>query len=127
MKRGQEREAPTMTELRISVADTIGAVADGEWDACANPQASVGGGNTRCAPESAGNGQQTFDQDLLSLHRGGFITVPEAIKHATNPDALTMALRGLTSSGSTQEARRTTTGPKPPPPAPVFNGTAKEH
>ncbi len=57
MKRGQEREAPTMTELRISVAETIGAVATSEWDACANPQVSARGSNTRCAPDSAGNGQ----------------------------------------------------------------------
>ena len=57
MKRGQEREAPTMTELRISVVETIGAVAASEWDACANPQVSARGSNTRCAPDSAGNGQ----------------------------------------------------------------------
>jgi uncharacterized protein len=57
VKRGQEREAPTMMELRISVAETIGAVAASEWDACANPQVSVSGGNTRCAPDSAGNRQ----------------------------------------------------------------------
>jgi predicted N-acyltransferase len=57
VKRGQEREAPTMTELRISIAETIGAVAASEWDACANPQVSVSGGNTRCVPDSAGNRQ----------------------------------------------------------------------
>ena len=56
VKRGQEREASIMTELRISVAETIGAVATGEWDACANPQVSARGDNTRCAPDSAGNG-----------------------------------------------------------------------
>jgi predicted N-acyltransferase len=57
VKRGQEREASTMTELRISVAETIGAVAASEWDACANPQVSARGDNPRCAPDSAGNGQ----------------------------------------------------------------------
>ena len=67
--------------------------------------------------KNAGNGQQTFDQDLLSLHRGGFITVPEAVRHATNPDALTMALRGLSAQGSIQEARKNGP-PKPPQPAP---------
>jgi predicted N-acyltransferase len=57
VKRRQEREAPTMTELRISVAETIGTVAASEWDACANPQVSARASNTRCAPDSAGNGQ----------------------------------------------------------------------
>jgi twitching motility protein PilT len=77
--------------------------------------------------KSAGNGQQTFDQDLLALHRQNLITVPEAIRHATNPDALTMALRGLSSSGTTHEARKTPAGLKPPQPAGVANGGAKEH
>jgi twitching motility protein PilT len=54
--------------------------------------------------KTAGEGQQTFDQDLLSLHHQGFITVPEALREATNPEALTMALRGLNSSSSTHEA-----------------------
>ena len=44
---------------------------------------------------AAGGGQQTFDQDLLALHRQELITVPEALRHATNPEALTMALRGI--------------------------------
>jgi twitching motility protein PilT len=44
---------------------------------------------------TAGGGQQTFDQDLLSLHRQELITVTEALRHATNPEALTMALRGI--------------------------------
>jgi twitching motility protein PilT len=74
--------------------------------------------------KNAGNGQQTFDQDLLSLHRQGLITVPEAIRHATNPDALTMALRGLSSGGSIQEAKKN--GPKTIQPPPSYNA-AKEH
>jgi len=57
VKRGQERDPLTMTELRISVAEAIGAVAASEWDACANPQVSARRDNTRCAPDSAGNGQ----------------------------------------------------------------------
>jgi len=57
VKRGQERDASTMTELRIGVVETIGAVAASEWDACANPQVSARGDNPRCAPDSAGNGQ----------------------------------------------------------------------
>ncbi len=37
---------------------------------------------------AAGDGQQTFDQDLLNLHRDGHITVPEALHNATNPEQL---------------------------------------
>jgi len=48
---------------------------------------------------SAGDGQQTFDQDLLNLHRQELISHSEAIHHATNPEALTMALRGIGASG----------------------------
>jgi len=52
---------------------------------------------------SAGGGQQTFDQDLLSLHRQGVITIPEALRHATNREALMTALRGISSSTSVNE------------------------
>jgi len=45
--------------------------------------------------KSAGEGQQTFDQDLLSLHKQELITHAEALHHATNPEALTMAMRGI--------------------------------
>lgn len=45
--------------------------------------------------KSAGEGQQTFDQDLLNLHRQELITHAEAMHHATNPEALTMAMRGI--------------------------------
>jgi predicted N-acyltransferase len=38
-ERLEESRTPRMTELRISVAETIDAVEAGEWDACANPQA----------------------------------------------------------------------------------------
>jgi twitching motility protein PilT len=53
---------------------------------------------------TAGNGMQTFDQDLLGLHRQQLITVQEAMHHATNPEQLQMALRGISSSKSVQEA-----------------------
>ena len=53
-----------------------------------------------------GGGQQTFDQDLLRLHRQELITVHEAQRHATNRDALTMALRGISSSKSLNEAQQ---------------------
>jgi twitching motility protein PilT len=52
---------------------------------------------------SAGGGQQTFDQDLLRLHRQELISIAEAIRNATNRDALTMALRGINSSKSITE------------------------
>jgi twitching motility protein PilT len=52
---------------------------------------------------TAGNGQQTFDQDLLALFRQELITAPEALKNATNREALTMALRGISSSKSISE------------------------
>jgi twitching motility protein PilT len=45
--------------------------------------------------KGAGGGMQTFDQDLLSLHKNGHITVPEALRNATNREALGMALRGI--------------------------------
>ena len=77
--------------------------------------------------KNAGGGQQTFDQDLLALHRQGLITVPEALRQATNPEALTMALRGVSSSGSTHAAPNKSS-PKPAPPAFVQNGAGpKEH
>jgi uncharacterized protein len=41
-----------MSELRISVAETIAVVEPGEWDACANPRAVSGNANTQ-----TGNGQ----------------------------------------------------------------------
>jgi twitching motility protein PilT len=54
--------------------------------------------------KNAGNGQQTFDQDLLSLHRQELISTSEALLNATNRDSLTMALRGIKSSKSVSEA-----------------------
>src|SRR4029077_14475502 len=35
----EQSRTPRMTELRISIAETIDAVEAGEWDACANPDA----------------------------------------------------------------------------------------
>jgi Tfp pilus assembly ATPase PilU len=65
----------------------------------------------------AGNGMQTFDQDLLALHRQELITVPEALRHATNPEALQMALRGISSSKSNDAARQGSHHAPPRPPA----------
>jgi twitching motility protein PilT len=47
---------------------------------------------------TAGNGQHTFDQDLLSMFRQELISHHEAMLHATNPESLNMALRGISSS-----------------------------
>ena len=66
---------------------------------------------------SAGGGQQTFDQDLLSMHRRELISVGEAVRHATNPEALSMSLRGISSSKSIQEPGGPHGGPQPPRPA----------
>ena len=49
--------------------------------------------------KSAGNGQQTFDQDLLHLHKEGHITVPEALRErdasgAVDDDAARDQLEG---------------------------------
>jgi twitching motility protein PilT len=49
--------------------------------------------------KSAGNGQQTFDQDLVKLHKDGHITVPEALANATNREAIAMMLRGISGGG----------------------------
>jgi twitching motility protein PilT len=73
---------------------------------------------------TGGAGQQTFDQDLLSMHRQELITVSEAIRNATNPEALTMALRGISSSKSVNEPGRGPGGgagqaPHAPRPAPA--------
>jgi twitching motility protein PilT len=54
--------------------------------------------------KNAGNGQQTFDQDLLALHRQELISTSEALLNATNREALTMALRGIKSSKAVSEA-----------------------
>jgi twitching motility protein PilT len=64
----------------------------------------------------AGGGMQTFDQDLLTMFRQELITLPEALRNASNREALTMSLRGITSSKSVQEAHKSV---KPPRPAPI--------
>jgi twitching motility protein PilT len=64
--------------------------------------------------KSAGGGQQTFDQDLLALYRQELITHGEAMRNATNREALTMALRGIGSAKPPTEAARSGGAPKPP-------------
>ena len=53
--------------------------------------------------KNAGDGQHTFDQDLLTMFRKQLIDTTEALHHATNPEALQMTLRGIGGSGSVQE------------------------
>ncbi len=67
---------------------------------------------------SAGDGQQTFDQDLLSLFRRELITTAEALRHASNPENLAMTLRGIAGTGSIQEARHDADRDRPAPAAP---------
>jgi twitching motility protein PilT len=50
--------------------------------------------------KTAGNGQQNFDQDLLTLHRQELISTAEALRNATNREQLTMALRGISSKAA---------------------------
>ena len=73
---------------------------------------------------SAGRGQHTFDQQLLTMHRQELVSSHEALLHATNPEALQMALRGISSSKSvTEPAKPGGFQKKPePPPRPVIAG-----
>ncbi len=47
-------------------------------------------------------GMQTFDQHLADMFRARKITADEALRIATNPEALTMAMRGLTTRDMTR-------------------------
>jgi twitching motility protein PilT len=78
---------------------------------------------------SAGNGQHTFDQCLLSMSRQELITHHEALLHATNPESLQMSLRGISSSKSVTEAgKHVVPGqPKPAPRPPPSNGGDHDH
>jgi twitching motility protein PilT len=69
--------------------------------------------------KSAGGGQQTFDQDLLSLYRQEIITHSEAMRNASNREALTMALRGIGAAKPPTDGARQQGGPKPPAARPV--------
>jgi twitching motility protein PilT len=60
-----------------------------------------------------GAGQHTFDQSLLAMHKQELISIPEALKHATNPESLGMALRGIGAAKPPADHR-----PAPPRPAP---------
>ena len=71
---------------------------------------------------SAGRGQHTFDQDLLTMHRQELVSSHEAILHATNPEALQMALRGIGSAKAPESQAQKHGPPKPPPKPPVPAG-----
>ena len=61
--------------------------------------------------KTAGNGQHTFDQCLLTMFRQELVTHHEAMLHATNPESLNMALRGISSSkGITETGKVSTPG-----------------
>ena len=46
---------------------------------------------------------QNFDQDLLALHRQELISTTEALRNASNREALTMAMRGISSGKAPTE------------------------
>ena len=46
------------------------------------------------------SGMQTFDQHLIKLYRENLISGTEALRQATNPGQLSMALRGISGVGS---------------------------
>jgi twitching motility protein PilT len=66
---------------------------------------------------TGGNGQHTFDQDLLTLHRQELISHAEALRNATNRESLSMSLRGISSKSGT-DASNHGGGPPQPRPAP---------
>ena len=41
---------------------------------------------------------QTFDQSLLSLLKGGLVTLEEALRQASNPDDFSLRVRGVSST-----------------------------
>jgi twitching motility protein PilT len=45
--------------------------------------------------ESGESGMQTFDQHLLQMFNAHLITGPEALKHASRPEALATAMHGI--------------------------------
>ncbi len=53
--------------------------------------------------KTAGNGQQTFDQDLLGMFKKELITYAEAMHNASSPESLQMSLRGIGGSATVSE------------------------
>ena len=54
--------------------------------------------------EGGDAGMQTFDQHLLAMHKQGLVAGTEALRWASNPEALSMAMRGITRVGSGRSA-----------------------
>ena len=50
--------------------------------------------------KQGGNGQQTFDQDLLTMFKREQISVSEALLHASNREQLQMTLRSMGAKGA---------------------------
>lgn len=76
--------------------------------------------------KGAGDGQQIFDQDLLSLFQRELITAGEAIRHASNPENLQMTLRQIGATvqhdpGMDRAAQLAAGLQKPAQPKPKFN------
>jgi twitching motility protein PilT len=67
---------------------------------------------------TAGNGQHTFDQDLLAMFQQELVSHHEAMLNATNPESLQMWLRGIGSSKSALEQGKGGQPGQPKPPAP---------
>ncbi len=67
--------------------------------------------------KSAGNGQQTFDQNLLQMFHQELISHAEAIRNATNREALEMAVRGIGDRKSPTEPAGVRPRPGPTRPA----------
>ncbi|HYO07648.1 MAG TPA: type IV pilus twitching motility protein PilT, partial [Tepidisphaeraceae bacterium] len=77
--------------------------------------------------KNAGNGMQTFDQDLLSMHRQELISTTEALHNATNRESLSMALRGISSSKAPDPAGQRNAGQLKPAPRPMAAGPDHGH
>ena len=45
--------------------------------------------------ETGESGMQTFDQHILEIYNKELISGTEALRWASNPDALAMAMRGI--------------------------------
>ncbi|HZZ42383.1 MAG TPA: PilT/PilU family type 4a pilus ATPase [Tepidisphaeraceae bacterium] len=63
--------------------------------------------------KQGGAGQHTFDQSLFNMHKQELISIPEALKHATNPESLGMMLRGIGASKPPAEQRSQFSPQKP--------------
>jgi twitching motility protein PilT len=64
-------------------------------------------------------GMQTFDQSLMGLLKGGFVTYEEALRQATNPDDFALRVSGIsgTSDSKWDSFEKTGEGPAAPAPA----------